>query len=447
MTMTTPSIPPFAIWDPETMRWETGQLMLGGHSESFSETWPISGTTRNGSAFERPTWAHVMAGGGPSSTHVFPTPRATRGGSATETMYVLGAERTDEGRPQGEVLLKTPTSQLAVNGGSQHPDKRRSGGHGPTLADEVEHLLGTPHAAAGMQSPMRRGVEDAHGRLEDQVSQLCPTPTAKDAARSGGSGPSDITLTDAMCKGKVLPTPTAADGDRRSAAYGNGNPTLEGALLLPTPTANDSGNVEGKSQFARNTVPLSHALLPTPRATDGTKGGPNQRGSSGDLMLPSAVVHLLPTPNPFHMGNQETPDEWLERRKDVEERTGTRHGPALPVVAISVTDGAPLVQDGNGPHTEPAAAGMPFGPYEAAIRRHERVIGRTSPSATVPTGKGERLNCRFVEWMMMLPEGHVTDTEGVTANKALGALGNGVVPPQGAAALRLLIARFEGETA
>lgn len=31
-------------------------------------------------------------------------------------------------------------------------------------------------------------------------------------------------------------------------------------------------------------------LLPTPRATDGTKGGPNQRGSSGDLMLPSAVM-------------------------------------------------------------------------------------------------------------------------------------------------------------
>lgn len=37
-------------------------------------------------------------------------------------------------------------------------------------------------------------------------------------------------------------------------------------------------------------------LLPTPRASDGTKGGPNQRGSSGDLMLPSAVCHLLPTP-------------------------------------------------------------------------------------------------------------------------------------------------------
>ncbi len=31
-------------------------------------------------------------------------------------------------------------------------------------------------------------------------------------------------------------------------------------------------------------------LLPTP--SDGTKGGPNQRGSSGDLMLPSAVMRL-----------------------------------------------------------------------------------------------------------------------------------------------------------
>ncbi|QWT30135.1 hypothetical protein SEA_SEDONA_5 [Gordonia phage Sedona] len=36
----------------------------------------------------------------------------------------------------------------------------------------------------------------------------------------------------------------------------------------------------------------SSPTLPTPRATDGTKGGPNQRGSSGDRMLPSAVCHL-----------------------------------------------------------------------------------------------------------------------------------------------------------
>lgn len=57
------------------------------------------------------------------------------------------------------------------------------------------------------------------------------------------------------------------------------------------------------------------ALLPTPRATDGTKGGPNQRGSSGDLMLPSAVQALLPTPTaadgsggPGHGGSMEGSD-------------------------------------------------------------------------------------------------------------------------------------------
>jgi len=41
---------------------------------------------------------------------------------------------------------------------------------------------------------------------------------------------------------------------------------------------------------------LDSSSLPTPRATDGTKGGPNHRGSSGDQMLPSAVMGFLPTP-------------------------------------------------------------------------------------------------------------------------------------------------------
>jgi hypothetical protein len=35
---------------------------------------------------------------------------------------------------------------------------------------------------------------------------------------------------------------------------------------------------------------------PTPKGTDGTKGGPNQAGSKGDLMLPSAAAQW-PTPN------------------------------------------------------------------------------------------------------------------------------------------------------
>ena len=223
-------------------------------------------------------------------------------------------------------LLKTPTSQLAVNGGSQHPDKRKGGGHGPTLADEVEHLL--------------------------------PTPLATD-----GSG---------------------AMEDRREASG-------HGAALRDLPH-----------------------LLPTPRATDGSKGGPNQRGSSGDLMLPSAVT-LMPTPSVA----------------DVEGGRKARSGARSDELLL------------NG-----IAAGQRFGDYTPAIARWEAVLGRPAPDPTEPTGRdgAHRLSPRFVEWLMGLPSGWVTDPaiwEGMkpstARNAQLKALGNGVVPQQAAAAIRHIL--------
>jgi hypothetical protein len=79
--------------------------------------------------------------------------------------------------------------------------------------------------------------------------------------------------------------------------------------VLPTPVAMDavgarnatSSRQPGSQHHAGTTLTdvfwqmagVSDApILPTPRATDGTKGGPNQRGSSGDLMLPSAVIRM-----------------------------------------------------------------------------------------------------------------------------------------------------------
>ena len=76
-----------------------------------------------------------------------------------------------------------------------------------------------------------------------------------------------------------------------------GGSSTETVALLPTPMTTDGGSAS-IADTQRNSPGLRVVghLLPTPRATDGTKGGPNQRGSSGDLMLPSAVHHLLPTP-------------------------------------------------------------------------------------------------------------------------------------------------------
>lgn len=196
-----------------------------------------------------------------------------------------------------------------------------------------------------------------------------------------------------------------------------GNPAV--LKLLPTPEAKlgSSG-----ADFARATRPgaggdsLHEAvarLLPTPRATDGTKGGPNQRGSSGDLMLPSAV-RLMPTP-------------MATDAKGARNSTASRQPGSTASIGDTLGD---LVYRGD------------FGPYAAAIDRWESVLGRPAPAPTEPTGKASahRLSPRFVEWLMGLPDGHVTDPAiGISRNDQLKALGNGVVPQQCAAALRHLL--------
>ncbi|MBR8745216.1 DNA cytosine methyltransferase [Nocardiopsis sp. MG754419] len=93
-----------------------------------------------------------------------------------------------------------------------------------------------------------------------------------------------------------------------------------------------------------------------------------------------------------------------------------------------------------------AVAGDPaagWGPYEPAISRWEAVTGRAAPVPTEPGRTGRpRLSPRFVEWLMGLPAGWVTDAAiGLTRNQQLRALGNGVVPQQGSAAVATLLQR------
>jgi DNA (cytosine-5)-methyltransferase 1 len=83
--------------------------------------------------------------------------------------------------------------------------------------------------------------------------------------------------------------------------------------------------------------------------------------------------------------------------------------------------------------------------YTKAIRRAEATMGRPAPPPTTPGPKGPQLSPAFVEWLMMLPEGHVTGVPGISRNDQLRALGNGVVPPQAAAALRAYL-RDESES-
>ena len=149
----------------------------------------------------------------------------------------------------------------------------------------------------------------------------------------------------------------------------------------------------------RRAEKIDQLLFPTPRATDGTHGGPGQRGSSGDLGLP-AVAALLPTPT-------------------TQPTTGNGHARNL---AREVID---------------------WGRYLPAVTRWEAVTGLPAPHPVHVTRTGTlRLDPRFVEWMMGLPAGWVTAVPGLSRNQQLHALGNGVVPLQGATALRGLWTRL-----
>lgn len=449
--------------------------------------------------------------------------------------------------PASPTLFRTPTAQLAVNGGSQHPDKRKAGGHGPTLADEVEHLLPTPNAARiGSQVQTRvsgdrrdrpnklgwaigeladqpgddpallptpvasdtgRDVDEyaevrralpggprhtiaslevlarnqmdpllptprvsmQHGpsqtevdagnpkrRLETEVL-LFPTPTSTNSSGNGhnnrgelllpgvvqsllptpctsdanGAGPHGEGSNDLRTAVSLLPTPTVADsrGTRNATAgrkpesnhhagttlsdvfWSEDGADQQETVLLPTPRATDTGT-PGRRASEGFRPPLSEVLLPTPWATDGTKGGPNQRGSSGDKMLPSAVVDLLPTP----------------RARDGKGRDpNPKHG-------VDLNEAVDRLR----PEHETTAV-FDWGAFGSAIRRWEQVTGRTAPRPVEPGKTGDRLSPRFVEWMMGLVPGHVTAVPKLSRNAQLKALGNGVVPHQAAYAIATLL--------
>jgi DNA (cytosine-5)-methyltransferase 1 len=95
--------------------------------------------------------------------------------------------------------------------------------------------------------------------------------------------------------------------------------------------------------------------------------------------------------------------------------------------------------DGPRETSEPPAPVVEWGRYAPAVRRWEAVLGRPAPAPTVDG----QLSPRFVEWHMGLPEGWVTDVPGLTRTDMLRVLGNGVVPRQAVAGLRLLLPDVE----
>ncbi|MFC4588620.1 DNA cytosine methyltransferase [Sphaerisporangium corydalis] len=140
-----------------------------------------------------------------------------------------------------------------------------------------------------------------------------------------------------------------------------------------------------------NSRPLNEVvvnLLPTPKASDGPHGGPNQRDGGGRYYLPGQAVRL--------------DERWIAT-------DGTDYGPA--------------------------------------IHRWETITGRPAPCPTEPGTRGNRrLNPEFGEWMMGLPSGHVTDLD-LPRTEQLRIIGNGAVPQQAHHAYGLLLGAHMAGTA
>ncbi|NMC34808.1 MAG: DNA cytosine methyltransferase [Veillonellaceae bacterium] len=195
---------------------------------------------------------------------------------------------------------------------------------------------------------------------------------------------------------------SSAERVRRDDASGaSADPAL---TLLPTPRAQARDVAYAREDYHYNLEEWAgHFEAGTLEAT-----------TSRDLMLPSAVVQLLPTPK---AGDA---DFGLPRTSGRPPEMSTHLA-----TKIHYTD---------------------FGQYAPAIERWEKVLGRPAPPPTEPTGRdgAYRLSSRFVEWMMGLPEGWVTG-RGLSRVQELKMLGNGVVPQQGSAAIRHLLGIVRAE--
>ena len=148
----------------------------------------------------------------------------------------------------------------------------------------------------GSREPGEGASDAIGGRLRRLAREARRGEVGRDAAAGSGEV-SDHADSDSGGRGSEW----WLDAIRRHAHRPGRTDGLRGAteptphVNLPSPTANLGQNGGGqhpdKRKAGGHSVSIEDAVhaLPTPRATDGTKGGPNQRGSSGDVMLPSAV--------------------------------------------------------------------------------------------------------------------------------------------------------------
>jgi len=143
----------FAWYDPDTHSWRTFQATLDSDSEAFKETWPRSGMTRDGTAYQLPpsaprTYAIAYSSSLHGELQWTPTAKANQDSPSMEA------------RAPGRHLWPTPrasdwkTQQVANNrpntiSGAVWLEENRPGRLNPTW---VEWLMGFPEGWTDLEA-------------------------------------------------------------------------------------------------------------------------------------------------------------------------------------------------------------------------------------------------------------------------------------------------------
>jgi DNA (cytosine-5)-methyltransferase 1 len=225
----------------------------------------------------------------------------------TQGVATTGSESSSS---PGLLLFKTPTAQLGINGGSQHPSKRRGGGHGPTLADEVEHLLPTPqaHDRHGARSAeqldearkhTRAGFRNLNETVANELAPLLPTPAARDY-KSGESNLlernarplNEVAVAHLRPSGRdLLPTPTASLGTVEATA-----PWKDGVIWWKQSRAARNVAAIAESRFSQDVVDYgryARAVLRWAQTIDRLPPPPLEMSPRGTLVLSPPFVEWM----------------------------------------------------------------------------------------------------------------------------------------------------------
>jgi hypothetical protein len=168
----------YASYDRDTRLWKTYQGSLFGGWETFSETWPNSGTMRNGVVFQRPQWVPLIS---EKESSLWRTPQATDGDHGGPNARDSGG-----GLHLSAQVHRWPTPIAGdAEGGARKPDGKRGAQLKDFAGPNPTRMWPTPtardHKDTGANTDYQKIAAKSRLAGVVMVREKWPTPRAQDA--------------------------------------------------------------------------------------------------------------------------------------------------------------------------------------------------------------------------------------------------------------------------